>query len=494
MDTNKAYKLKDFDARKLMEVSIDVMKLSIPEDRGDKVPPAVGAVIWFPETKQYMVAYRGELRDGDHGEFTLLERKLASQKLDECVLFTTLEPCMKRNPPKVPCARRITNARIKTVYVGITDPDVTVDGKGIKHLEDKGVDVVMYDRDLQEQIEEINKKFIENANERKKAKESEDSASMLEASAANVNFGNLSPDALTQFISWANLNEAIASEDFKNRLTRLNVLDAESEPTVNGIILFGNEPRETIVDAGVLGTIRFEDGSEETEDFDGPQVLAPKKIMDWIKAKVPNPNDRTDAKRKERDEAFFRLVREGVVNAIVHRDYTVSGSKTQVVVTKDSVTIMSPGSPLVTLEQLRSLNAPMRSRNPTLHYVFNRMGLAEERGLGLTSMKQAAERSGLPLPKFTFEDPYLVLTIYRSTEAVVTSLDEKVLKELNESQRKGWEWLSKQGTASRGEYADAMEIAERTATTHLGQFKKLGLVEVEGSGRGRSTTYRVVAQ
>ena len=216
--------------------------------------------------------------------------------------------------------------------------------------------------------------------------------------------------------------------------------------------------------------------------------------MDWIKAKVPNPNDRTDAKRKERDEAFFRLVREGVVNAIVHRDYTVSGSKTQVVVTKDSVTIMSPGSPLVTLEQLRSLNAPMRSRNPTLHYVFNRMGLAEERGLGLTSMKQAAERSGLPLPKFTFEDPYLVLTIYRSTEAVVTSLDEKVLKELNESQRKGWEWLSKQGTASRGEYADAMEIAERTATTHLGQFKKFGLVEVEGSGRGRSTTYRVVAQ
>ncbi|TWT80455.1 hypothetical protein CA13_18720 [Planctomycetes bacterium CA13] len=353
----------------------------------------------------------------------------------------------------------------------------------------------MYDRDLQEQIEEVNKKFIENANERKKAEESEDVTSMLEAPAANVNFSNLSSAALAQFISRANLDEAIASEDFKNRLTRLNVLDAESEPTNNGIILFGNEPRETIVDAGVLGTIRFEDGSEETEDFDGPQVLAPQKIMDWIKAKVPNPNDRNDAKRKERDEAFFRLVREGVVNAIVHRDYTVSGSKTQVVVTKDSVTIMSPGSPLVTLEQLRSLNAPMRSRNPTLHYVFNRMGLAEERGLGLTSMKQAAETNELPLPSFAFEDPYLVLTIYRLSEAVVSSLIVEVLEQLSKSQRRGWEWLSKQGTASRGDYADALDIADRTATAHLGQFKTLGLVKVvEGSGRGRSTTYRVVAR
>ncbi|TWT80456.1 hypothetical protein CA13_18730 [Planctomycetes bacterium CA13] len=78
IDTDKTYKLSKVNARKLMELSIDVVKLSIPEDRGDKVPPAVGALIWFPEEKEYMVAYRGELRDGDHGEFTLLERKLAN--------------------------------------------------------------------------------------------------------------------------------------------------------------------------------------------------------------------------------------------------------------------------------------------------------------------------------------------------------------------------------------------------------------------------------
>lgn len=61
--------MKTFDARKLMEVAVQVMRESIPEDRGDKkVPPAVGAVIWIPDEKRFETAYRGELRDGDHGD------------------------------------------------------------------------------------------------------------------------------------------------------------------------------------------------------------------------------------------------------------------------------------------------------------------------------------------------------------------------------------------------------------------------------------------
>ena len=60
----------------------------------------------------------------------------------------------------------------------------------------------------------------------------------------------------------------------------------------------------------------------------------------------------------------------------------------------------------ITLEQMQSFNAPMLSRNPVLHYVFARMELAEERGLGLKSMKAHAEATGLPLPRYTWEDPY----------------------------------------------------------------------------------------
>jgi len=105
---------------------------------------------------------RCELRYGDHAEYTLLERKNRDQKLDDAFLFTTLEPCApgSRRHPKLSCAERIVLARIKEVWVGIEDPDPTVDRKGIKYLQDKGVTVRMFDRDLQEEIQEANKDFI----------------------------------------------------------------------------------------------------------------------------------------------------------------------------------------------------------------------------------------------------------------------------------------------------------------------------------------------
>lgn len=85
------------------------------------------------------------------------------EKLDDCILFTTLEPCAERNFPKVACCKRTTNARIKKVFVGIEDPDPTVSGKGILHLEKLSTEVRMFDRDLQKIIEVENKQFLNQA-------------------------------------------------------------------------------------------------------------------------------------------------------------------------------------------------------------------------------------------------------------------------------------------------------------------------------------------
>ena len=138
--------------RELMLLAIEVMNKSINEPREDgKVPPKVGAVLLFPNG-EYESAYRGELREGDHAEYTLIERKLGNMDLSDCILFTTLEPCVERNPPKSPCCKRTTNARIKKVFVGIEDPDPTVDGKGIKHLRKHSVEVKMFDRDYNKSL------------------------------------------------------------------------------------------------------------------------------------------------------------------------------------------------------------------------------------------------------------------------------------------------------------------------------------------------------
>jgi len=100
-----------FEPRKMMERAIEVMRTSVAEDRSDGKPnPHVGAVLVRPDGS-IETAARGELREGNHAEFTLLERKCVGEKLDGSVLFATLEPCLNRNHPKRGCARHIVSAR-----------------------------------------------------------------------------------------------------------------------------------------------------------------------------------------------------------------------------------------------------------------------------------------------------------------------------------------------------------------------------------------------
>jgi len=482
-------------SRDLMEKAVAVMAQSVHEPRSDrKVSPLVGAVLLTLDGT-VETAHRGELRDGDHAEFALLERKNRNKKLDGAVLFVTLEPCApnSRQHPKLSCAERIVLARIKEVWVGIEDPDPLVDRKGIKYLQDNGVTVHVFDRDLQEEIQKVNKTFIEQALERAAAaREDEEpktiTLSPLENALSTAETKDFSIEALKQYQTDAKISDAVESPAFDRRLIQQGLLkqeDGRSTPTGFGLLLFGKEPRTVMPQAGLLGTIHFADGTEELKDFDGPQVLAPAQALQWLRDKLPNPIDRSTARRQQTNDPLFELVREGVVNALVHRDYSIKGAKCQLIVTPDTIVVKSPGKPVepISVEQMQSFNAPMLSRNPILHYVFARMDLAEERGLGLRSMKIRAEAAKLPLPKYAWEDPYLVLTLYRSSIAAVKALGGEVSDELTNAERLGWEWLATKDTITTAQYESSLNLPNRTAKNHLKKFTELGLLKMVGAGR-----------
>jgi ATP-dependent DNA helicase RecG len=180
------------------------------------------------------------------------------------------------------------------------------------------------------------------------------------------------------------------------------------------------------------------------------------------------------------------------VNALIHRDYDISGQKCQLAVNTDIITIKSPGGPIspITLDQMRSFTAPMKSRNPVLHYVFARMGMAEEQGYGLTSLKKHAENLGLPLPSYSMEGDLLVLTIYRSKAAATAVLSQDVIESLSKSERAGWEWLATREKTTSSDYASAMALPKRTALNHLKRFTTLNLLQKSGSGP--ATLYQVI--
>jgi ATP-dependent DNA helicase RecG len=491
---------RQLNSRKLMEMAIEVMRQSVPEPRTDgKASPKVGTVLLKPDGT-VETACRGELRYGDHAEYALLERKNRGSKLDGSILFVTLEPCAPgaRRDPKVDCAERIRLARIKEVWVGIQDPDPKIARKGITHLEQNGIHVHMFDRDLQEVIEKENTDFLEQALERAataKKEPVEIVLSSLENKLPAAILADFSNKALAVYRKRAGIADAVGSDEFNRRLLQQGQLKEEGDrlvPTGFGILLFGKEPRRAMRQAGLLGSIQYPSGDKERKEFDEPAVMIPDLLEKWLRDKLPNVFDRSKMRREERPALPFEMVREAVVNALIHRDYDIVGGKCQIVVTDDTITVRSPGMPPppITLEQLQSFTAPMLSRNPELHFVFARMGMAEEQGLGIGSLRDRAKELGLPLPRYTWDAPYLVLKLYRSTEAAAKTLDEDVLKSLSKSEQKGWQWLATQGRTSSSHYADTMKIETRTARRHLNRFEGLGLVRKTGSGP--SIEYEVI--
>lgn len=488
---------KRFDARALMELAVKVMHDSVVEHRPDgKASPLVGTVLWRPDGS-IVTACRGELRDGDHAEFTLLERKHRDVAVSDGVLFATLEPCAPgaRKPPKCSCAERIAVARIKTLYVGIEDPDPTVDRKGIKYLQDNGVEVRMFERDLQEQIRAANREFIEQAVERAEAAREEKKPvvvklSSLEEARPALAVEDFSPEALERYRAAIKVSDAVGSEGFARRLLTQGLVreeDGRLRPTGFGMLLFGRSPRDVMPQAGLLATIHYPGGGEGTRDFNGPLVSVPGDVEAWLRDKLPNTIDRSRMKRREVPAVRFAVIREGVVNALVHRDYDIAGAKCQLVVTPDVIEIMSPGQPLnpITLEQLNRFAAPMLSRNPPLHYVFAKMEMAEERGLGMKTFRDASVEAGVPRPRFSMQGPYLVLSVFRAGIEADASPSAQVREDLDVLS-----FLDSRGITGSRAIAEQFGWDERKVQRVLARLLEEG--QIRRRGAARTARYEIV--
>lgn len=480
---------KQYTDKELMQMAIDVMNKSVNEPRPDgKVPPKVGAVLLFPDGR-IESAYRGELREGDHAVFTLIERKLANENLEGCVLFTTLEPCVERNPPKTPCCRRTTNARIKKVFVDIEDKDPTVDGKGIKHLEKNGVEVKMFDREFQRVIEQENKEFLKQALERKRDSEEEDLRTPIELPVTNYDSSKFSGDALQKFIKEANLDYKITDETFLEYLADFGAMEWSKEknlfvPTGFGVLLFGKNPRAKFKNAVLKAHVTYGNQKIEPRDFDDALVLLPEQIEDWLKKVLPLSKKTNSFKRKDVPDFPLEVLREAIVNALVHRDYEIEGAKCEIKIDENKVIVTSPGKPLpaITLDELNTFEAPSLSRNPIITYAFSLMDYVEEKGFGMKTFKSLNKEHGLPIPNYTFKEPFLTLTFPRTSDAVKELIGKGGIDDLSTAELKNFEIFREKRPVSKSEFVDFTGLALRTAERYLKDWTDKGLLSKVGSG------------
>lgn len=139
------------------------MRLAISLAQESPLKPSnfrVGALVLDPATNTVLsTGYTGELAGNTHAEQCCLEKYASERGVgwenigevlpnDECVLYTTMEPCVKRMSGNESCVDRILRLRdeekkrgIVKVYVGVREPDTFVKGNdGLKRLEENGVE------------------------------------------------------------------------------------------------------------------------------------------------------------------------------------------------------------------------------------------------------------------------------------------------------------------------------------------------------------------
>jgi ATP-dependent DNA helicase RecG len=91
-------------------------------------------------------------------------------------------------------------------------------------------------------------------------------------------------------------------------------------------------------------------------------------------------------------------IRELVANALIHQDFSITGSGPMIEIFSDRMEITNPGLPLVKTE--RFLDTPPRSRNEDLASIMRRVGICEERGSGVDKVVFETEYYQLPAPLF----------------------------------------------------------------------------------------------
>lgn len=488
------------EARQYMQMAIEEMKKSVVENNKKDPSPHVGAVLIKPDGTVDK-AHRGEFREGDHAEYTLLDKKNRDKDVSGSILFATLEPCAKgaRNAPKISCSERIVNARIAEVWFGIEDPNPTVDHEGINYLLDNGVKVFQFDPDLHKEIEDFNKKFLKWANLKKEAamKEKPKPVKKINQIAENTNLDSLSRDAIEKFLKDSGSELTFDSPEFIDELLQMELIEktkaGEYVPTGNAILLFGKKPRLKFEQASVKAKVDYGNGEIDTESFDDALILVPDQVEAWVKKVIPESFDRSRFKAEKVPFFPSSVVREAIVNAIIHRDYDNDMAKVQLEITPEKIVVKSPGKPVppITLEAMQNFTATSLSRNKKLTFIFNQMHLMEETGVGMDTFREMRSKYHLPLPIITYNDPNLVVTFPRTSDAMRELSAKEAIAQLNDEELAGYDFVKEHKEVSRKEYEDHFGFERKKASNQLKKMKDLGLIGDNGESP-KSNNYKYV--
>ena len=280
------------------------------------------------------------------------------------------------------------------------------------------------------------------------------------------------------------------------RLLRgLNLL-VEDTLTVAGVLLFAREPGRWLPRAGV-DFLKFEGTTIELgeafnlvkrQELTAPLPRLIRRTWELVGTFVRTRRRLRGLEMTEQPEYPDFAWREVIVNAIAHRDYSITGTAIQVRMFDDRLEVESPGGlpGIVTVKNIRRRHF---SRNPQIVGVLKAWRYIEELGFGVDRVFREMEAAGALPPLITDDGGVVTVTLYaaRPTIPEQVDLNEQAMRwaemGLNERQMKALIHIAQRGPISRKQYCELIGVSRMTAYRDLADLVKRDLLQVRGSGR-----------
>ncbi len=203
---------------------------------------------------------------------------------------------------------------------------------------------------------------------------------------------------------------------------------------VGGMLLFGRNPSRWLPQAGITAVaypgLERDYATREEARLRGP--IAPlldsageitdrgviDQAMDFVSRNIAHTAELAGAQREDRREYPLEAVREAIVNAVAHRDYTIAVTDIELAVFSDRIEVILPGRlpNTVTVEKMTS--GYRATRNELIKEVLRDYRYVDARGLGVPRkiVRLMRERNGTE-PEFVEEDDRLVVRLVRGSGA-----------------------------------------------------------------------------
>ncbi len=271
--------------------------------------------------------------------------------------------------------------------------------------------------------------------------------------------------------------------DIKTLLRKLNLLSGDNLKKA-ALLLFGNDPQKFYRQAVArIGKFLSDTEIQTTDIVKGNLFTQLDKILEILKTKYLVSNiSYEDIHRRDILEYPYEALREAIINALIHRDYS-GNSQIQIRVYPDKLLIMNEGKlpPEVPVEKLKTnhLSIP---RNTLLAEIFYYAGFIESWGHGTIKIVDNCLEQGLPEPDFTEENGVMTVIFYKD------KWNEENLKKLglNDRQIKAVKHIKENKIITLSSYKTLIKnISEKTLYRDLQDLVDKNILTEIGKKRGR---------